>query len=166
MEIIDKSKLCDSTGRPLTQGLFLEIEYGENAVYTLKEYDHTWNGQVYPSLKKRYLEMEDVTEYEFATTWLMNWKQWQRLCDNKTIGKHIDEWREELEFKLRSKAAKKMLEQAEGGNFQATKWFLDRGWINRGAGRPSKEEKEKHLAIDNRIQEEYSADIIRLGVRK
>lgn len=160
--MIDKSLLVDTSGRPLSQGIFLEIGYGPNAVYTLKEYDHVWEGKKYPSLKRLYLEMEDVTEYEFASTWLLNWKQWQRLCENKLISPHIDEWRSELEFKLRSRAAKKMIEQAEGGSYQATKWLLDRGWINRGAGRPSNEEKQGHLAKEARLQDEFAEDIARL----
>lgn len=164
--LIDKSKMVDSTGRPLTQGLFLEIGYGPFAVYTLKEYDHTWEGRLYPSLKKRYLEMADVTEYDFATTYLLNWKQWQRLCENKAVSVHINEWREELEYKIRSKAAKKMIEQADGGNYQAAKWLLDKGWINRGAGRPTKEEKAHHLATEERIRSEYDDDIQRLRIVK
>ena len=159
---IDKSRLVDSTGRPLTQGLFLEMGYGEHAVFTLKEYDHVWQGKEYPSLKRLYLEMEDVTEYMFASTYLLGWKQWQRLCANKVVLSHIDEWRDELEFKIRSRAARSMIQQAEAGNFQATKWLADRGWIARAAGRPSKEEKAGHLAKEQRLTDEFSEDIERL----
>lgn len=159
---MDKSRFVDSAGKPLSQGLFLEIGYTPHAVYTLKEYDHIWEGRSYPSLKKIYLEMEDVTEYEFASKHLLNWKQWQRLCDNKQVGPYIQEWRDELEYKLRSRAAKEMIEQAASGSYQATKWILDRGWINRGAGRPSKEERQHHLASEERIRNEYEDDIQRL----
>jgi len=166
MELIDKTKFVDSGGRYISQGLFLELGYLPTAYYTLKEYDHTWEGRLYPSLKKRYLELEDVTEYEFATKYLAGWKHWQKICDNKTVGAHVQEWREELEYKLRSRAAKKMLEQAEGGSYQATKWLLDRGWATKGAGRPSSEEKQRHLAIEARIQDEYAGDVQRLKVVK
>lgn len=166
MELIDKSRLIDTGGRPYSQGLFLELGYMPYAVFTLKEQDHIHNGNTYISLKKRFIEMEDVTEYDFATKWLLNWKQWQRLSDNKTVGPHIQEWRDELEYKLRSRAAKKMIEQAEGGNFQATKWLMDRGWLNKGAGRPSKLEKDGFLAAEARIQNEYNDDIQRLKVVK
>lgn len=159
---MDKSKLLDSQGRPLTQGLFLEPLYGDLAVYTLKDQDHEHNGKIYISLKQRYLEMEDVTEYDFVKAWLYSWKQWQKICDNNILGPHVQEWRDELEYKVRSRAAKKMLEQAEAGSYQATKWILDRGWSTRGAGRPSKAEKTKHLAIDEKIRDEYSDDIQRL----
>jgi hypothetical protein len=67
--IPDKKLLVDKMGRPLTQALFLEVNYNpESAVYTRKDYDHEYKGKVYPSLKRLYLQMEDVVEYEFANT--------------------------------------------------------------------------------------------------
>ena len=62
--------LPSSDGRPITQSLFLEIGYTEHAVYTLKDDDYEYNGKVYPSLKKAYLELEDTTEYDFANQYL------------------------------------------------------------------------------------------------
>jgi len=80
----DKSKLIDTRGRPLTQSLFLEIGYNvEFAVYTLKEFDYEYDGRLYPSLKRLYLQHEDPVEYSFVDTYLYNWDQWQRLCANK-----------------------------------------------------------------------------------
>jgi hypothetical protein len=160
--MIDKSKLLDGHGKPLTQSLFLEIGYTDFSVYTLKDIDYTYNGEVYPSLKRLYLEMEDPTEYEFASTHLLGWKHWRRLCENKQIAAHIEEWRTELEYKLRSKAVRMMLSSAHGGNYQAAKWFADRGWATRGAGRPSKEEVDKNKAIEGRIADEYNEDVVRL----
>ena len=163
--MVDKSRLLDTSGRPLTQALFLECGYNEQyVVYTLKEKDHEWKGVVYPSLKRLYLEMEDATEYEFAATHLLGWKHWQRLYENKLLKNHIDEWREELEYKLRSRATQQMLALAASGSYQAAKWVLDRGWSNRAAGRPSKAEQEAHKAQDARISDEFSADVHRLFV--
>jgi hypothetical protein len=160
--MIDKNRLVDTSGRPLTQSLFLELGYNDYSVYTLKDADHEWNDKKYPSIKRLYLEMEDTTEYEFAKTYLLGWKHWIRLCENKQIMVHIAEWREELELKLRARAVKQMLELAGGGNYQAAKWLADRGWDNRGAGRPTNAEKEKHKAIAARVNEEYGADVHRL----
>lgn len=160
--MMEKNCFLDTQGRPMTQGLFLEPAYGDVAIFTLKDEDHTHKGKTYISLKKRYLEMEDVTEYEFVKEWLYSWKQWLKMCDNSMLAPHIQEWRDELEYKVRSRAARKMLEQAEAGNYQATKWILDRGWSTRGAGRPSKAEKVQHLAVEERIKDEYSDDIQRL----
>lgn len=160
---VDKSKLLDTQGRPLTQSLFLEIGYSkEYAYYTLKEYDHHWGGQVYPSLKRLYLEHGDPTEYDFASTYLLGWKQWQRLCDNAVVRKHIDEWREELELKIRSEAYGGILASASEGNFQANKWLADKGWEKKGAGRPSTKTKQREDELFMSIASDYGDDIARI----
>ena len=157
-----REDFLDSRGIPLTQALFLELGYTQFSKYTLKDIDHEWEGKTYPSLKKLYLELEDVAEYEFATTYLLGWKHWMRLCENKNIRVHIDEWRDELELKLRSRAAKKMMELAAADSYQAAKWLADRGWGTRGAGRPTKAEKAGFKAIAERVNDEYGADVVRL----
>lgn len=167
--MIDKSKLVDTMGRPLTQSLFLEIGYSDYAVYTLKEVDYAYKEKMYPSLKKLYLKEEDPTEYVFAEKHLLGWQHWKRLCENKVIAKHIDEWREELELKIRSQAVRDMMNlcASESGNYSAAKFLADRGWEKRAAGRPSKAEKEKHTRVEERIAQEFEADVIRLAdVRK
>jgi hypothetical protein len=163
--MIEKSKLVDTMGRPLTQSLFLEVGYSEYAVYTLKEFDYEYKGKVYPSLKKLYLKEEDPTEYVFAEKHLLGWQHWKRLCENKVIRKHVDEWREELELKIRSQAIRDMMGlcASENGNFSAAKFLADRGWEKRGAGRPSKAEKERQDRIQDRIEEEFAADVKRMS---
>lgn len=162
--MIDKKFLLDTAGRPLTQSLFLELQYSEYAVYTLKEDDYEYKGKVYPSLKKLYLKEEDPTEYAFATKYLLGWQHWKRLCENKAIAKHIDEWREELELKLRCQAIRDMqsLCASESGNYSAAKFLADRGWEKRGAGRPSKADKERHLRVEERLDQEFGADVARM----
>ncbi len=161
---MDRLKLKDSRGRPLTQGLFLEIGYNtEFAVYTLKDDDFEYDGQVYPSLKKLYLECMDPEEYIFATTYLLGWDQWQRICNNKILKKHVDEWRTELEYKLRSLGVQSIIEHAQGPKgYQAAKWLAEKGFNRRGAGRPSKEDVESEKRFQAKIEEEYGADIVRL----
>lgn len=152
---MDKSRLKANNGIPLTQSLFLEIGYTSFAVYTLKDEDFEYKGAVYPSLKRLYLEMQDAGEYEFATTYLLGWNHWQRLCNNKTILKHIEEWRYELELKLRSEAIKMIRAKAvtEKG-INASKWLAERGWDKRGAGRPTKSEIEH--------ERKFQADVVNL----
>lgn len=166
--MLDKTKLKDSSGRPLTQGLFLETEYNyERAVYTLKDEDHKVNGITYPSLKRLYLEEEDPTEYSFATTHLLGWSQWTRMCENKTLRKHIDEWREELELKLRSRAIADIIDMsAQEKGFQAAKWLADKGWDKRGAGRPTKDRTEHEKRMEDRLNDEYGDDFKRLRAVK
>jgi hypothetical protein len=159
---VDKSKLKDTMGRPLTQSLFLEPNYNvDYAYYTVDDEDKTYKGRVYPSLKRLYLEMEDPTEYEFATTYLLGWKHWNRLCENAIIRRHIDEWRIELELKLRAQGIRMMLDQAED-NQQAAKWLAEGAWAKRGAGRPKKEELARERSVQEALEEEFSADIVRL----
>lgn len=164
--MIDKSKFLDSMGRPLTQSLFLEIGYTEHSVYTLKEFDYTYRGQHYPSLKKLFLECEDPTEYEFATKHLLGWQHWKRLCENKQILRHVNEWREELELRIRSNAVREMqaLCGSENGNYSAAKYLADRGWEKRGAGRPKKDELEREARIAEHVSNEFSDDIARMSL--
>jgi hypothetical protein len=161
---VERERLLDSEGRPLTQSLFLEIGYSDQAIYTFKEVDHVYNGKTYISLKKRFIEMEDPTEYEFAITYFLSWKHWQRICKNKLILEQINEWREELEMKLRSRAVKQAMQAAgsPSGNFQAAKWLVDKGWDPKRAGRPTRDELERESRIREKIDDEYSGDIARL----
>ncbi len=162
---IDKSKLLDTMGRPLTQSLFLECGYNvQYAVFTFNDEDKTYDGRVYPSLKKLYLETEDPTEYQFAKKYLLNWSHWKRLNENKMLREQFDEWREELEVVMRCDAIQAIRDMtADGSNFQAAKWLADRGWDKRGAGRPSKAQQDRENRIDNKINEELTADVLRMN---
>ncbi|MNK97499.1 hypothetical protein D3C87_1178360 [compost metagenome] len=162
--MVSREQLLDSMGRPITQGLFLELGYNSSAIYTLKDVDYEYKGKQYPSARRLYLELEDPTEYEFATQCFLGWDHWQRICANKMIFIHIQKWRDELEIKLRSRAVKMNIAAAEGGNYSAAKWIADRGWQTRGAGRPSKTEVEKETKIQSIIRSEYDDDIARLRV--
>lgn len=153
----------DSRGRPLTQGLFLEIGYStEFAEYTLKDEDFEYEGKLYPSLKRLYLEMSDPVEYNFATTHLGSWEQWQRISNNKILKKYIDPWRKELELKLRSEAVAEVIKFSKTDKgFQAAKWLADKGFDKR-AGRPSKEEIEAEKRFQTRIHDDFDDVIVRL----
>jgi hypothetical protein len=162
----NKGQMLDSTGRPITQSMFLELTYAEAAIYTLKDADYEYNGKLYPSLKRLYLLEDDPTEYEFATKYLLNWKHWQRLCENKLIRRSIDEWREELEIKLRSRAVKEMIKSSANGKIVASKWLADKGWAQRGAGRPTKAAVESEKAFLASVAEEFNEDVQRLRLIK
>lgn len=161
---IDRTKLIDTMGRPLTQSLFLECGYNvQYAVFTFNDEDKLYEGKVYPSLKKLYLECEDPTEYQFAKKHLLGWSHWKRLNENKMLREHFDEWREELEVIMRCDAIQSIRDMtADGSNFQAAKWLADRGWDKRGAGRPSKAELDRSNRIDAKISDEFSVDVLRV----
>lgn len=154
---IDKATLRDTLGRPLTQSLFLELGYNtQYAVYTLKDEDYEYEGKLYPSLKRLYLEMEDVVEYDFANKYLLGWNHWKRLQENKQLTPHIDEWRTELELKLRSQAVRDIIDMtADEKSFQAAKWIADKGWHKLGKGRPRTAEALKQEALLSAIESDY-----------
>lgn len=144
---IDKSKMKDEKGRYIVQGLFLEDRYNENlAVYTLTGDHKEYNGNLYPSLKKLYLEESDPTEFLFAEKYCVDWPHWQRLCKNAIVGRHIEQWREELRLSLQAEGIATLIDLAVNqSSYQAAKWLADEGWIKDKRGRPSKEEVEGHL---------------------
>lgn len=151
-------------GNYITQGLFLELQYDESAIYTLKDEDYEYKDKLYPSIKRLYLEMEDVVEYDFATTYFCGWDHWQRICANRLLTSKIQTWRDELDLKLRSRAFKQILQrtQTEQG-MVANKWIADKGWIKTGAGRPSKETLAQEKSYREAALNEYSADVVRIG---
>lgn len=161
--MIDKQLMKTSVGVPLTQGLFLEIGYKDYAVYTLKDEDHIIDGKTYPSLKRLYLEMEDVGEYEFANTYLLGWQHWLRLCANKAVAAHVQVWREELEIKLRSKALKEIIKKSKiETGINAAKFLAEKGWDKRKAGRPTKEDVERETRIQADINRMFEEDLSRI----
>jgi hypothetical protein len=164
---INKDKMIGSNGDFITQALFLEPFYDQRfATYTFKDWDHEYKGKVYPSIKRLYLEMEDVTEYLFATTYFMGWKHWRRLQGNKILKSHFDDWREELEIKLRGQAIRDIIgitADNSQGSFQAAKWLADKGWDKRTAGRPNKAEMQREDRIKEKVAEEYSGDVARMS---
>lgn len=163
----DKSKFLAPGGQFITQALFLEPLYNINyAIYTFKEYDYEYKGNTYIALKQKYLEMEDPTEYYFAKEYFYSWKHWQGMQGNKLLTEHFDEWREELEVRLRGQAIKDIIgitAEASQGSFQAAKWLADKGWDKRKAGRPSKAEIAREENIKSKIADEFSSDVNRMS---
>lgn len=165
-----KRSLFRRNGTPVTMGLFLEnyTPNQENVIYSLSREDK----DPYKSLYKLYMAMEDITEYEFANTYFESWEHWQSIANASWMKEHLSKWRSELEIKLKSIAVKEMIKEATLGGknaFQALKWIIDKGWVERtnqgpGRGRPSKEEIRRAAVeaafSDNQIQE----DLKRLGI--
>lgn len=154
-----------ATGNFYTQSLFLELSYQDTskAIYTLKDDDHEYNGNTYKSIKKLYLEIADPTEYAFAEQCFANWRHWKRISENTGLLKpYIQEWRDELEIKLRSQAIKSIAIEASSDNkgaLQAAKWLADKGWIEKkGAGRPTKEavegERKHRAAVKQQVEDD------------
>jgi hypothetical protein len=145
----------DTKGRFLTQGLFLEYKQSSYVpLFTLKEVDVVKNGVTYRSLKKLYLEMEDIGEYKFATTYLYSWQHWERICNNRCLQPHIETWRKELEIKLRGKALTSMLETAinEGAKgTTAAKYILDRGYVSKEERKQDNNKEEVKESVEESL---------------
>lgn len=169
-----RRKFKNANGQLVTKGLFLEPACWDTTfvVYTLKEEDYEYKGVVYPSLYKRYMEIADLTEYEFATQCFHSWRHWELIKDAPWIAKHLKEWRTELELKLKSRAIKEIgLEAFSAGKnaFAALKWIVEKGYVDKPAegsrrGRPSKQDIREQAAEMAFSDEQIKQDLIRLGI--
>jgi|TARA_Y100000310_G_scaffold313107_1_gene361074 Holliday junction resolvase len=171
--------LAGSNGRGLVGGLFYELRKpGIQASYTTKPYDWKVGDVVYPSLKRLYLETLDPTEEAFVQlAFDGNWLQWDRIRNTSALSRFFkrsvsinvevpwyEEWREELEVKLRSKGIKAIVRIAEdetAQSFSAAKFLATGDWKGR-RGRPTKEEKERELRIQTGIAQENAEDLKRM----
>jgi hypothetical protein len=159
-----KEDLKDSRGYPLTQSLFLEINYSDYAVFTFNNEPKEYNGKIYPSLRQYYLDIADPTEYQFAKQCLLGWDHWKRISGSDLVRKEVNQWREELEVALRSEGVMAIIDATaqEGGNFQAAKWLTEKGWEKNKVGRPSKAEADAEKRIASRVNDAFKADVIRM----
>lgn len=164
----DKSKFKDDKGRFIVQGLFLEDSYNTDlAVFTFDGEDKVYKGKTYPSLKRLFLEHGDPKEYSFARKYLFDWKHWQRLCKNKVVGRHIDEWRKELELSLVSEGVSALIDLAlNEKSYQAAKYLAEKGWEKDKVGRPSKEAVEGELKRRADEDSEFSDDFELIKLHK
>lgn len=157
----EKSKFKDSGGRYLTQSLFIDYQYDTKyAIYTLGDEDKEYEGVLYPSLKRLYLEVADPTGYEFANTYLFNYEHWERICANKVLYAEIEKWERELEVLLRSRAIRQIMSLGYD-SFQAAKWAADGHWDTK-RGRPSKAEQARERAIRDDALRDAQSDSERI----
>jgi len=66
----------DTVGRFLTHAMFFETRIknsGYEPTFTFKEQNHEYEGVIYTSMRRLYLEIADPTEYLFATEILGSW---------------------------------------------------------------------------------------------
>lgn len=130
----------------LTEGLFLEHHNDVDAVlYTTSTSDKRYKGRFIPSLHKLYVELEDVSEWNFANLYFANYEHWLLVKAKPFFKEYYAAMVEELNAKLRGKAIKQMLDQlAAGEASQATlKYLADNDYIPKASvGRPKKKKQE------------------------
>lgn len=143
----------DKMGRWRTQSLFkefyLDSEESLLPVFTLKEYDDvcTRTERLLPSMRQLFLKCKDPTGYVFAKQVLNSYDHYMKLLQTSWFRKHVEEWIDELEVKIKSESLQKIRNVAEGGSgqaFNAAKFLATESWIDR-KGRPSKKEVERKL---------------------
>lgn len=158
-----------------TKGLFYELTLPDDrkvmgTSWTLKEDDLEADGMVYRSMKKFYLETEDVTEYDFAMAALGSYKHWERVLESPIIRPHIDQWRKELNLKLKARAMRSIIKTAteeDKWTFQAMKYLADNDYLDKKnkRGRPSKDEIKAELRKEVEINKTFKDDAERIGLK-
>lgn len=142
------NKFKNPIGVHLLKPIFYELdeEGRPNAIYTLKDYDSEFEGKIYPSLRRLYVEAEDPTEYNFSCLYLDGWSHWKKLSSASFFQSYLSEWREELEVRLRAKGLVGIRQVASVPGkeaFQAQKYLAGAGWKlsdeKASVGRPTKE---------------------------
>jgi len=144
------------TGTPFpTLALFYEKTYygserkPELCKFTLSDEDKEIDGTTYLSLKKIYLEIEDLTEYEFATKVFNSFPLWENLTGVKWFKPIIAQWRKELQLKIKAKVLKDMMSniRTKKGdiNFSVSK-YLAEYQINPHTKKKEREAEKEELA--------------------
>lgn len=168
-----ESKFTNRQNSYYINKLFIEFSNDRDPVtiYSLGPKDH--KNPKYTNLHKAYLEMEDVTEWNFANKYFANWDHWVMICNSSTLKPYVEKWRKELEIKLRSRALQEIIMVAQdGGNrsFEANKFLVGSGWMSQDEkkeaakrGRPTKE-SIKSQAVREFIEdgERIESDLKRL----
>jgi len=157
----------DVNNKYRTESLFLERKRNSKypSFFTLSDDDK--DGHV--SMRRKYLEIADPTEYEVGTQLLGDYKHWQALCEVSWFKEYVSGWRLELQAKMESETIRVLQEVARdktsGGRVQAAKLLVERPWEKKERplrGRPSKEEAERYLKRATKDIEEVEEDHARL----
>jgi len=155
-------------GKWRSVSLFLEYDYDPDdiAVFTYKSEDHTLHDKTYLSARRLFVETDDPTGYTFATEHIGGWEHWKAWLDSPILRKHIDEWVEETEVKIKSQGIRRLIKDIASeskSSVTSAKYIADKGYKpKRKAGAPSKAERERQTKVDQRIHDEVDDDLQRI----
>lgn len=160
--MIDRTNFVNTTGGRYTKAMFYEMTLADKGtvLYTLKDREH----KGFPSLYMLYMDMGDLTEYEFAMEYLDGWEHWKLLCECSWFKPFISRWREELHLRgaaIALRQVKRIAAANENGSMAANKYLLEKGWQKNisPVGRPTKEaikRKAKEMVLtDKEIDEDH-----------
>jgi len=151
----------------LTRSLFQETAQTKGHVlYTLKDED-----TVFPSLRRLYLETEDLSEHIFACRHLGGWDHWQELLGQDWFKDIVTRWRSELQAKLISKYEDILAKSASGSGKEAqaaARYLLERAEKaakGETRGRP-KRGTTLHEIIHQRTSEAEEASSVLLDLKR
>jgi hypothetical protein len=143
-----KPVLFDSTGRALTVGLFKELgNKSSKAPFVLDD----WH--------KVYLNACDPTEYRAAMELLGSWNHWLLLRRNETMATIFDEWKVEVEVKIRSEAVINMIKQSTSqSGTAAAKWLAESGFNPKDLRLKKSREAEDKIKsrMADRVEEDFN----------
>jgi hypothetical protein len=139
------------------------------AYFTTKDEDLVKKGITYTSLKQIYLSYDHIPGYEldFANEVLGGWKHWLLLTEVSQVRTLINEWREELDIRIKADSLRMMMVASKDNDAKgvgAAKYLADKGYEKK-RGRPSKEEVTRETKIQSAANKELESDMDRIGLK-
>ena len=128
----------DLSNRWLTSALFLETNDTDGKyapIFTLAEED---KGD-FISLKRKYMEYLDPTEYNFARCVFGSYLCWENLCKSTFFMPYVEQWRKERDLLIKYYNYRTASEIQTSGTaaekLAATKWLSEEKWQDSTKGK-------------------------------
>jgi len=87
--------------------------------------DGSTDSEYLATLKEKFLDLEDPTEYTFATEVFKSWGLYNRIKkDSSILRENLADWQQELEIKLRSKSLKDLVNKSPNSS-EAAKYLFE-----------------------------------------
>ena len=143
------SKYKTPTGQLLTASLFYEQWYTLPDHAQIYDPVFSFDGRPgYINFRKSFVELNDVTGYEWAMKYLDSWEHFQKLLKAPWFNEQFEAAVQELETKWQQQAINKIREIAASEDTKqslgAARYVAEQGWKKKSTrGRPSKAEIEQ-----------------------